>query len=87
MGGEDHAEALSGEAAHFAQDAALVAEVEAGGGFVEEDQGGFLGEGAGDQGELAFAAGDAVQGLVGEVRDAHAGEAGIGHFAVVARRG
>ncbi len=45
----------------------LVEEVEGRGGFVEEEDGGVLGEGSGDSNALAFAAGEGVDGAVDEV--------------------
>ena len=45
---------------------AAVGPVEEGGGLVEEDDGGVLGDGAGDGGHLAFAVGHGVEHPAGE---------------------
>ena len=58
VGREHDAVALGGERAHLAEHERLVAEVEARGRLVHDDQGRRLGERAGDQGELALAAAD-----------------------------
>ncbi len=50
-------------------DLQLVRQVEVGGDLVEQDDGGLLGDGAGDQHPLALAAGQGVQGAVGELLD------------------
>ena len=49
------------------KDGGLVADVEVGCGFVQEKQGGFLGEGAGDEYALSFAAGEGGDGTGGEL--------------------
>ena len=67
VGGEQHGHAGGGQPPQLAQHAALVAEVQAGGGFVEHDDACVLGQRAGDQRQLALAAGNLQKRLLSSV--------------------
>ena len=70
--------AFGRERAHLAQHQRLVAEIEARGRLVHDDQGRCLGERAGDQPELTLAAADPGVVGPGEIRDAERRERGHG---------
>ena len=82
VGREDHREPVGGEPGDLPQHQRLVAEIEAGGGLVHDQDGGLLRQRAGDQHELALAA--RQPGVVGpgEIPDAEAGERALRRFAV-----
>jgi hypothetical protein len=71
-GGEDGKVLFLGELTEELPEVVLVAEVEEGAGFVEEENAGFLGEGAGEEGALALAAGELVHGAGEEVGEVEA---------------
>ncbi len=64
-GGDDGDALLVHEVAEEAEDGLGVAGVEFAGGFVGEDEGGGVGEGAGDRDPLLFAAGEFIGAVVG----------------------
>ena len=65
-------------------DVDLVSYVEEGGGFVEEHGGGLLGERAGDDDALFFAAADFGDESVGELRDVRGAHGLVGYVNVLA---
>ena len=68
-GEEDAFAPLVGEAAQEDAQFVAIGEVEEGGGFVEEDDGGVLRQGTGNHHALAFAVGYTVDGGVGKGRE------------------
>jgi hypothetical protein len=76
-GDEAHAGVREVGAEEFGDDAGIEV-VEAGGGFVEEEDGGFLDEGAGDGGALLLSAGEGGGQAVGEGVEAEEGEVFFG---------
>lgn len=76
-GDEAHARGREVAAEEFHDDAAVEV-IEAGGGFVEEEDGGFLDEGAGDGGALLLSAGKGGGQAVGEGVEAEEGEVFFG---------
>ena len=87
VGGQEDSVAFGGEGTQDGDDAHLVGDVEAGTGFVEDQHRGGLGQGTGDQNELAFAAREFVEGAFGEMGDGQADHGGFGGGAVVAGGG
>ena len=65
-GADDGFVRFGGEALQEEGGLAAVGPVEEGGGLVEEDDGGVLGDGAGDGGHLAFAVGHGIEHPAGE---------------------
>ncbi len=63
-----------GQVAHEVEEFDLVAQVEVGGGFVEEEDAGLLGEAAGEPDALELSAGEVLGSAVGEFGDAGQGE-------------
>ena len=74
VGGEQHGQALRRQALDLAEHNHLIAEVEAGGGLVHDDGRRVLGQGAGDEGELALAAADARVLVLRQRGDAERGQ-------------
>jgi hypothetical protein len=66
--------ALEGELAQGGEEFDLVADVEEGSGLIEEEDAGLLGEGAGDEDALFFAAREIAEVAVAEVGAVHGGE-------------
>ncbi len=77
VGDEKDADAGLGEVAKLLADFAEGWEVEAGGGFVEEEGVGVVNEGAGDEEAAGFAGREFVEPAVGQVSDFEAGH-GLG---------
>ena len=69
MEDRDDGDAIALEVAGEVEDLDLVCDVEVGCGFVEEDDGGLLGEDQGDPDPLALSAGQFGYESVGEIRD------------------
>ena len=87
MGGQQHGQcALAGEAAHRIENPQLVAEIEARGWFVEDQDSRLLSQGAGDERELPFAAADPQPLAFGEVVDPERRDRLVGGVAIRARR-
>ena len=74
MGREHDGVALGAQRPHPLEHQQAIAEIEAGGRLVHHQQGRILGERAGDQAELALAAGDAVGLGRGKLGDAEIGQ-------------
>lgn len=85
MEGREHGEARVGEISKDREGLELRSEVEMVGGFVEEQQGGLLGERAGEENALAFPAGELVEVSATKVGGVHAGEGLLGRVVVVGR--
>ena len=77
MSREHHAIALRTEHAHALQHQQAIAEIETGRRLVHHQQRRILGEGAGDQAELALPARDAVSLGRSQVGDAEIGQRGM----------
>lgn len=71
-----------GQAAQGAKHGQLGADVEVVGGLVQDEEGWLLGEGAGDEDALALAAGEPVEGAVGQVDGVDRDEGGVDEFGV-----
>ncbi len=69
---------MGSEGAEDGEEVALVGEVEEGGGFVEEEDAGLLGEGGGEEDALFFAAGESAEIAMAEGFAIHLGESGVG---------
>lgn len=63
-----------GQSSQGTEDVQLVPDVEVVGRFVQDQQGRLLGQGTGDEHALAFAAGELIEGTVGQVGGVHRGE-------------
>ncbi len=84
MGGQQDREATGTQAAQAVEHAQLIAEIQAGSGFVEDENFSLLGQRAGNQRELAFAARNFSAGAFGQVSDAQTVQGFGGQRAVLA---
>ena len=82
VGGKDHREPVSRQSRDLAQHQGLVAEVEARGRLVHDQDGRLLRKRPGDQHELALAAGEPRVVGVGQVLDVQSGQCGAGGLAI-----
>ena len=86
-GGDDGEAVFGAESGDEFEGLLLVADVEGAGWFVEEEDGRFGGEGAGDDESLAFATGELSEASVGELSEVEAVDDVVDHGAVVAGGG